>query len=55
MIEYFGVLETLDVITGDFAFVYSDGKKVIAARDPVGVRPLFYTRYARTLLRLLVK
>ena len=46
MIEYFGVLETLDVITGDFAFVYTDGKKVIAARDPVGVRPLFYTRYA---------
>ena len=46
MIDDFGIEHTLKVINGDFALVYSDGKKVIAARDPVGVRPLFYTRYA---------
>lgn len=40
-----GIQNTLKSINGDFAFVYSDGKRVIAARDPVGVRPLFYTRY----------
>jgi asparagine synthase (glutamine-hydrolysing) len=35
----------MDQINGDFALVYTDGKRVMAARDPVGVRPLFYTRY----------
>ena len=42
-----GIQHTLEEIRGDFALVYSDGKHVIAARDPVGVRPLFYTRYAK--------
>jgi asparagine synthase (glutamine-hydrolysing) len=45
MINKYGVIKTLSKINGDFAFVYTDGKRVIAARDPVGVRPLFYTRY----------
>lgn len=40
-----GIMKALDAITGDFAFVHTDGKRVLAARDPVGVRPLFYTRY----------
>ena len=42
-----GIENTLKSIDGDFAFVYTDGKRVIAARDPVGVRPMFYTRYAK--------
>ena len=41
-----GIMKTVEMINGDFAFVYTDGSRVMAARDPVGVRPLFYTRYA---------
>ena len=29
-------------LDGDFAFVATDGRTVVAARDPLGVRPLFY-------------
>jgi len=46
VIRLLGVKNALDMIRGDFAFVYTDGAHVIAARDPVGVRPLFYTRHA---------
>ena len=46
MIQGYGMMKTVDMINGDFAIVYSDGKRIMAARDPVGVRPLFYTRYA---------
>ena len=46
LIQDCGMMKTLELINGDFAFVYTDGKRVMAARDPVGVRPLFYTRYA---------
>ncbi len=42
-----GIEKTLEKINGDFAFVYTNGNRVLAARDPVGVRPLFYTRYAK--------
>jgi asparagine synthase (glutamine-hydrolysing) len=45
LIKDVGVEKTINMINGDFAFVYTDGKHVVAARDPVGVRPLFYTRY----------
>ena len=45
MIERYGITETVDKINGDFALVYTTGDRVIAARDPLGVRPLFYTRY----------
>ena len=45
MIERYGIMETVDKINGDFALVYTTGDRVIAARDPLGVRPLFYTRY----------
>jgi len=44
-IKKVGIQHTLEEVRGDFALVYTDGKHVIAARDPVGVRPLFYTRY----------
>ena len=46
LIEKYGIMETVDMINGDFAFVWTDGNRVMAARDPVGVRPMFYTRYA---------
>src|SRR6056300_1062304 len=46
LIKDFGMMKTLELINGDFAFVWTNGKRVMAARDPVGVRPLFYTRYA---------
>ena len=46
MIRDHGMMKTLDLINGDFAFVWTNGKRIMAARDPVGVRPLFYTRYA---------
>ena len=45
MIQSYGIMKTVEMINGDFAFVYTDGKRIMAARDPVGVRPLFYTRY----------
>jgi asparagine synthase (glutamine-hydrolysing) len=45
MLRDFGLMKTIDNINGDFAFVWTNGKRVVAARDPVGVRPLFYTRY----------
>jgi asparagine synthase (glutamine-hydrolysing) len=43
LIENSGILKAVDSINGDFAFVWSDGDKFYAARDRVGVRPLFYT------------
>lgn len=46
-VKHMGIQHTLEELRGDFAFVYTDGKHVMAARDPVGVRPLFYTRYAK--------
>jgi asparagine synthase (glutamine-hydrolysing) len=45
LIENHGIEKTLNLMNGDFAFVMSDGKRIMAARDPVGVRPLFYSRY----------
>lgn len=45
-VKHLGVQHTLEELRGDFAFVCSDGTHLVAARDPVGVRPMFYTRYA---------
>ena len=42
-----GIMQTVNDIVGDFAFVYTDGDRVYAARDGVGVRPMFYTRYGQ--------
>jgi asparagine synthase (glutamine-hydrolysing) len=39
-----GLFRTCEMISGDFALVISDGEHVWAARDRVGVRPLFWTR-----------
>lgn len=46
VIDSFGIHDAVKHhINGDFALVYTDGKRVMAARDPYGVRPMFYTRY----------
>ena len=47
LIHTLGIENTVKSINGDFALVYTDGNRIIAARDPVGVRPLFYTRYTK--------
>lgn len=39
--EEFGY-DFLDKLDGDFAFVIVDGDDFIAARDPIGVKPLYY-------------
>ena len=45
MVNDLGMLKAMDLINGDFTIVWSNGKRIMAARDPVGVRPLFYARY----------
>lgn len=41
---------SLDDLNGIFAFVYTDNEGLLAARDPVGVKPLYYTMYDGELL-----
>ncbi len=43
-IEMYGFHMTCEMIRGVFAIAYVDSKGVKFARDPIGVRPLFYTR-----------
>jgi asparagine synthase (glutamine-hydrolysing) len=45
LIEEYGILEASKMIRGVFAICYTDGKRLLASRDPLGVRPLFYTRF----------
>lgn len=42
LIKSHGIHETCMELSGDFAFVWSDGDRLLVARDPIGVRPLFY-------------
>ncbi len=44
LIERIGIGHTCNIIRGVFAFIWTDGTRILAARDPVGVRPLFYAR-----------
>ena len=44
-IARFGIVKACKMFSGDFAFVITDGKKTWAARDRVGVRPLFFCRH----------
>jgi asparagine synthase (glutamine-hydrolysing) len=44
-IEEHGIRRACQLFSGDFAFVMTDGLRVWAARDRVGVRPLFYTKW----------
>ena len=40
------IIENLNKLRGVFASAWTDGKRLIAARDPIGVRPLFYKKNA---------
>lgn len=41
----YGMNALCKTVRGVFAICYYDGENIWAARDPLGVRPLFYTRY----------
>jgi len=44
VIMKYGVYAACRIVkNSEFAFCYFDGKHLFAARDPIGVRPLFYT------------
>ena len=45
MIQPYGVIKTVDMINGDFTFVYMDSERIMPSRDPFGINPLIYTRY----------
>jgi asparagine synthase (glutamine-hydrolysing) len=45
LIHKVGIFEASIRLRGEFAFCYTDGATVTASRDPLGVRPLFYTRF----------
>ena len=45
LIDKYGIFTASMMIRGVFAICYTDGERVLASRDPLGVRPLFYTRY----------
>ena len=45
-VEEHGLSRACEIFRGDFAFVITDGERMWAARDRVGVRPLFYCRYS---------
>ncbi len=38
-------MATSQMIRGVFALCYTDGERILASRDPLGVRPLFYTKF----------
>lgn len=44
----FGMQAMCESVRGVFAICFYDGDAVWAARDPLGVRPLFYTKYGTT-------
>ena len=47
LIQEHGIFKASQMIRGEFAICWTDGDRVMASRDPFGVRPLFYTRYAK--------
>ena len=44
MISTYGMHDTCNLIRGEFAMAWSDGDRLMVARDPFGVRPLFYVK-----------
>ena len=44
MIHDHGIHETCNLIRGVFALAWTDGKRLLVARDPFGVRPLFWCK-----------
>ena len=45
LVNKLGIFEASKRLLGEFAFCWTDGVKIQASRDPLGVRPLFYTKY----------
>ena len=43
-IQKHGIFNVSHQIRGVFAMCYTDGKTLLASRDPIGVRPLFYVK-----------
>jgi len=51
MVSYIEYQENcLDLFEGIFAFVIDDGEKLFIARDPLGVKPLYYYQDKQTLV-----
>lgn len=46
LIQTHGIFKASQMLRGEFAICWTDGDRVMATRDPFGVRPMFYTRYA---------
>jgi len=44
LLENHDIHEVCNMIRGVFAFAWTDGRRLIVARDPFGVRPLFYKK-----------
>lgn len=40
----------INYLEGSFAFVLGDGQKIFAARDPLGLKPLYYTGFNDTII-----
>jgi asparagine synthase (glutamine-hydrolysing) len=50
LVREVGAFEACKIIKGsEFAFVYYDGEHLFVARDPIGVRPLFYTFFGGSI------
>ncbi len=45
VIEHYGFLTAMQKISGEFALCMTDGEQVLAARDHMGIRPMFFTKY----------
>lgn len=43
MISSYGIEEAVNRSDGDYAFAYAQNKKISIARDPAGVKPLYYS------------
>ena len=43
-IQEHGIFDVSNKIRGVFAICYTDGETLLASRDPIGVRPLFYVK-----------
>lgn len=44
LVDRYGMYDACNMIRGVFAMAWTDGDRLLAARDPIGVRPLFYSR-----------
>ena len=45
LIEEYGFFSAMKQISGEFAVCMTDGEQVLASRDHMGIRPMFFTKY----------